>query len=159
MLVEAFARTKHPEAELVILGEGPERRRIEAAAAGFGISRSFSLPGYSADPLAWMARAHVTALSSAFEGVPNVLSESLSVGTPVVSTACSSGVGEIVTSPALGSIVPLDDVEALARAIATRLTVAPDRPSIAAASRRSHPDRPDLSYLRLMDELAAVARR
>lgn len=153
MLVEAFARANHPEANLVILGEGPERRRIEAAAERFGVSRSLSLPGYAADPLAWMVRAHVTALSSSFEGVPNVLRESLSVGTPVVSTACSSAIGEIVTSPKLGSIVPIDDVGALAEAIATRLATQPDRPAIASASGGSQPEGASQAYLRCMDSL------
>ena len=153
MLVEAFARANHPDAELVILGEGPERERIAAAADRFGVSRSFSLPGYAADPLLWMGRARVTALSSSFEGVPNVLRESLSVGTPVVSTACSSAIGEIVTSPELGSVVPVDDVEALAHAIADRLATQPNRPAIAAASGNQLIDRADHAYLRAMDRL------
>lgn len=153
LLVEAFARVNHPDAELVILGEGPERRRIEAAADRFGVSRSFSLPGYTADPLSWMGRAHVTALSSVFEGVPNVLRESLSVGTPVVSTACSSAIGEIVTCPELGSIVPVDDVEALAQAIAARLAAQPDRKAIAAISSNPTAAAAGHDYLEVMDAL------
>ena len=85
--------------------------------------------------------------------MPNVLRESLSVGTPVVSTACSSAIGEIVTSPELGSIVPVDNVEALAQAIADRLAAQPNRPAIAAASGSQPIDRADHAYLRAMDGL------
>jgi glycosyltransferase involved in cell wall biosynthesis len=152
-LVEAFARANRPDARLVILGEGPERRRIEDAAARFGVSNAFSLPGYVAEPRAWMAHAHVTALSSVFEGAPNVLRESLSVGTPVVSTACSSAVGEIVTSPMLGSIVPIDDVSALAEAIVARLNASPDRAAIRGAANQSCAEASDRLYLELMDRL------
>ena len=106
-----------------------------------------------------MGRARVTALSSSFEGVPNILRESLSVGTPVVSTACSSAIGEIVTSPELGSVVPVDDIEALAQAIADRLAAQPNRPAIAAASGSRFIGQADHAYLRAMDGLVRKGRR
>lgn len=152
-LVEAFAAVESPDAELVILGDGPERGRISDAAERLGIAARVRLPGYAIDPLPWMASARVLALSSAFEGVPNVLREALSVGTPVVTTACSSAIGHIVTDARLGSIVPIDDMEALARAIGERLAVIPDRVAIAEEFGLTDGGRPELEYLRLMDEL------
>jgi glycosyltransferase involved in cell wall biosynthesis len=64
-----------------------------------------------------MQRARVFALSSRYEGLPNVLIEAMAVGTPVVSTACG-GADEILESGRLGPIVPLGDAVALGEALA-----------------------------------------
>jgi glycosyltransferase involved in cell wall biosynthesis len=64
-----------------------------------------------------MARAGVFVLSSDFEGLPTALIESLAVGTPVVSTDCLSGPREILQGGRLGELVPVGNVEALARGI------------------------------------------
>jgi glycosyltransferase involved in cell wall biosynthesis len=87
------------------------------------------LPGHAADPLPLLARATVAVLSSEFEGVPGVLREALSVGTPVVSTDSSHAIAEIVTSPALGTIVPRDDSVALVAAIDAWLSPGARRPA------------------------------
>ena len=100
---------------LVILGEGDQRAAIEARAAALGID--VRLLGHSPDPMLAMRAAAVLALTSDFEGVPGVLREALSVGTPVVTTDSSPAVWEIVTSAALGTIVPTDDSDGLVKAL------------------------------------------
>ena len=105
------------EVPLVLLGEGPERAALLAQAAALDVAGRLHLPGHAADPLPAMARAAVLALPSDFEGVPGVLREALSVGTPVVATDSSPAVAEIVTSPALGTVVARDDPPALAAAL------------------------------------------
>lgn len=152
-LVEAFALAGRSDARLVILGEGEERGRIEGAARRLGISQSVTLPGHVSDPLQWMARAHVTALSSAYEGMPNILRESLSVGTPVVTTACSGAIAEVIDRPILGSIVPINDTRALASAIRARLAKSPDRKAIAASANREDAAQSACAYLDLMDRI------
>lgn len=102
---------------LVILGEGHLRTRLGRLAAALGVGGRVHLPGHAADPFTAMARAIVVALTSDYEGVPGVLCEALSVGTPVVTTASSAAIAEIVTAPTLGSIVPRDDPPALAAAL------------------------------------------
>jgi len=110
-------RVADPAATLVILGEGHLRDALAAQAAALGVASRVHLPGHAADPLAWMAAAHVLVLPSDYEGVPGVLREAMSVGTPVVSTDSSLAVAEIVASPALGSIVARGDADALVAAI------------------------------------------
>lgn len=118
LLVRAFARLRaQRECRLVILGEGKHRRRLLALAAELGVSEDMDLPGFVANPVAWMARAALFVLSSRWEGFGNVLVEALACGTPVVSTDCPSGPAEILQGGIYGPLVPVDDECALAEAM------------------------------------------
>lgn len=136
VLIDAFAlmRREH-DARLVILGEGSERRALETQACERGIRDAVALPGFVDNPYSCMARAAVLALSSDVEGLPTVLIESLAVGTPVVSTDCESGPREILRGGALGELVPVGDVPALARAISRTLAA----PRVPPPSEALHP--------------------
>ena len=102
---------------LVILGEGSERRTIEAQIRALRLGERVLLLGHGSDPLPVMARATVLALTSEYEGVPGVLREALSVGTPVISTDSSAAVGEIVDRPDRGTVIARDDTAALVAAL------------------------------------------
>ena len=75
------------------------------------------MPGFMKNPFPYMKQAAVFAMSSAWEGMPNVLIESLSLGTQVVSTNCESGPDEILNNGKYGHLVPVGDSKALAEAI------------------------------------------
>lgn len=127
-LLRAFATLRRARpARLVVLGEGPERARLEALARELGIAEDVALPGFVAEPFPWMARAAVFALSSAWEGLPGVLIQALACGTPVVSTDCPSGPREILEGGRLGPLVPVGDAEAFAAALG-RVLEAPPAP-------------------------------
>ena len=136
-----------PGIPAVILGDGPDRAALARQAATAGVD--LRLPGHAADPLAAMARAAVLVLPSDFEGVPGVLREALSVGTPVVTTESSPAVHEIVAGPMLGTVVPRDDPAALVAAIRHWLTAA--RPAPVPLPGADSAAR----YLRLFDALVA----
>jgi len=76
-----------------------------------------ALPGFVDNPFPFMARAAVFALSSAWEGLPNVLIQAMALGTPVVSTDCPSGPREILKGGEYGKLVAVGDDRALAEAI------------------------------------------
>ncbi|TPG52925.1 glycosyltransferase [Sphingomonas glacialis] len=116
-LIDAFDRIADRDIALMILGEGAERAALEAQIAALGLGGRVSLPGHVADPTPVIARAAALALVSDFEGVPGVLRESLAVGTPVITTDSSVAVREIVTRPALGSIVTPGDAGGLVAAL------------------------------------------
>ena len=121
-LLQAFAKVrKQRPVKLLILGEGKEREALEDLIQKLGLDGDVSLPGFVANPYAYMARSSLFVLSSRWEGLPTVLIEALCCGTPVVSTDCPSGPREILKDGLYGQLVPVSDVDALARAIETAL--------------------------------------
>lgn len=121
-LIQAFAELrKGRDCRLVILGEGGQRPRLESLANRLGIADDIDLPGFVTNPFSFLARAALFALSSQREGCPNVLVEALAVGTPVVSTDCPSGPREILDGGRYGPLVPMNDAQGLAAAMATVL--------------------------------------
>lgn len=117
-LIRAFAQVRRTKkARLVILGWGPDRPQLESLIADLGLEDDVALPGHVDNPYAYMAKAAVFALSSAWEGLPTVLIEAMSVGTPVVSTNCESGPAEILDNGKHGLLAPVGDSNALATAI------------------------------------------
>lgn len=127
-LIHAFARVRYVRAaHLVILGEGRQRHKLEKRVHQLGLDADVALLGHVDNPFAWMSRAAVLVLSSAWEGLPGVLIEALACGCPVVSTDCPSGPREILEHGAFGPLVPVHDDRMLAAAILTVLAAPPDR--------------------------------
>jgi glycosyltransferase involved in cell wall biosynthesis len=117
-LVRAFALVRQGHAaRLLILGEGEERRALEALAEQLGLEKDTSLAGFVANPYPYMTRASIFVLSSCWEGLPGVLIEALYCGLPLVSTDCPSGPREILADGRYGRLIPVGDAKALARAI------------------------------------------
>jgi len=126
-LIQAFATVRQRrEARLIVLGEGPERQALQALSARLGIGDAVHLPGFQANPYAWMARASLYVLSSRYEGSPNALVEAMSLGTPVIATDCPSGPGEITDHGRIAPLVPVGDRDALAAAMLRTLETPPD---------------------------------
>lgn len=121
-LLEAFARVRRQRrARLLILGEGEDRTRLERQVRSLGLTDVVDLPGFVTNPYAYMATAHLFVLSSAWEGSPNVLTEALYLGVPVVATDCRSGPREVLQEGRYGRLVPVGDSAALGRAMAETL--------------------------------------
>jgi glycosyltransferase involved in cell wall biosynthesis len=104
-------------ARLVILGEGHLRPELLRLSRESGISIDVSLPGYVDNPYAYMAKASVYVLSSAWEGFPNVLVEALACQAQVVATDCPSGPAEILDGGRYGRLVPVGNDRALVAAM------------------------------------------
>jgi glycosyltransferase involved in cell wall biosynthesis len=121
-LLHAFARVRSRRpTRLVILGEGDLRPRLERLAAELGVAADVRLPGFVENPLAYMRRAAVFALSSIYEGLGNVVVEALACGCPVVSTDCPGGPAEILGHGRFGRLVPVGDADAFAKALLAAL--------------------------------------
>jgi glycosyltransferase involved in cell wall biosynthesis len=119
-LLRAFARLQRPEARLVILGEGPERRALEEEAQRLGVAAQVDMPGYCADVQVQLAQARCCAVSSLRESFSLICVEALAQGLPVVATRCG-GPAEILDAPDCGSLVPVGDAASLALKLAAAL--------------------------------------
>ncbi len=104
-LIRAFAdiRGRGFDAELVIIGDGPERARLEAEIETLGLAGDCRLAGAmsSADVLQAMAEADVFAMTSFIEGLPVVLMESMAIGCPVIAPRIT-GIPELVEDGVTG---------------------------------------------------------
>jgi len=110
---------------LDILGDGALREELEAHARALGLQERIRFLGFQHDPLSYMRRADIFVLSSRWEGFGNVLVEAMAMGTPVISTDCPHGPGEILCNGETGLLVPPRDPEAMSHAI-TRLIEDPE---------------------------------
>lgn len=119
---------------LLILGEGEQRLQLERLIGELGLTGRAALGGQVDNPYAYMARARLLVLSSAWEGFGNVLVEAMAVGTPVVATDCPHGPGEILDKGRLGRLVPVGDAGALAAAISDALVQPAPAPEILRAA-------------------------
>jgi glycosyltransferase involved in cell wall biosynthesis len=140
-LMEALGRLPEaPPAHLLIVGEGPERLRIEETVRALGLAGRFTLTGQvdSAEP--YYGIADICVLSSLSEGSPNALLEAMAAGVPVVATAVG-GVPEIVSHGESALLIHPGDCQAMTNAIAALLTDAPLARRLAGRARQLVLDR------------------
>jgi glycosyltransferase involved in cell wall biosynthesis len=146
----AQLREVEPAAELVVLGEGPERERLERLARGLDVP--VHLLGRVPDVAAWLGRADVLVHPARWEGFGLALLEGMLAQLPVVATNVSS-IPEIVADGQTGLLVPPDDQDALADALARVLA---DPGAFGAAGRERA--RAQFSVARMADATLAVYR-
>jgi glycosyltransferase involved in cell wall biosynthesis len=115
-LVEAFAAMapRHPEWDLAILGEGPEREALVGRIRQSGLESRIFLPGRLGNVGEWYEHADLYAMSSLFEGFPNTLVEALAYGVPAVSFDCDTGPRDIIRHGIDGYLVAPGDAAAFA---------------------------------------------
>ena len=127
LLVRAFAAADLP-CRLVIAGDGPERKPLEALVAKLGLANRVIMPGWLRNPYPLVSKASLFALSSDIEGFPNALVEALALGVPAVATNCKDGPAEILAGTSAdavqglsieeaGILTPVGDVDSYARAL------------------------------------------
>ncbi|MBB4838242.1 glycosyltransferase involved in cell wall biosynthesis [Sphingomonas kyeonggiensis] len=147
-LLTALPRLADQQVKLLLLGEGGARAALEAQVSALGLGDRVTMPGHAGDPLPALKGAAVAVLTSDYEGVPGVLREALSVGTPVVSTESSVAVREIVHAPELGTVIDREDAEGLVAALDHWLGAGAVRPAPVAVG-----GDPIADYLALFDRL------
>ena len=127
VLLAAFAqlRRKLPGVQLWLLGDGVDRSALESLAGELGVVEAVHFEGVVANPFAFVARSDVFASAARYEGVSNAILEALVCGTPVVATACPSGIDEVVEEGASGWLVPPEDADGLAAALERALVAGP----------------------------------
>ena len=113
----AAARTQGHELNLVVIGDGPDRRKLEDLTSELGIAPHVRWHGRlpQADVLAVMAGTGTVIINSNFETFSVVTGEALASGKPVIATRC--GGPEAFITPANGLLIPVTDDKALAEAM------------------------------------------
>lgn len=150
LILRAFATMPHPEARLMLLGQGGNEAALRALASELGIADRVIFAGFRPDPSPFYATADLFVLSSDHEGFGNVIVEALSFGLPVVSTDCPSGPAEILEGGRFGRLVPVGDSAALARAMEDALDALVDREALIRRASDFAPEIAARKYLALL---------
>jgi glycosyltransferase involved in cell wall biosynthesis len=120
-LIRAFAKLRQStpdlKAKLLIVGDGPERARLEAEAKTTGTAGSITFVGHVRDVSTYYAVADVLANASHSEGSPYVLLEAMAAGIPIVATEVG-GVREMLTDGETALLIPPQNPAAMAQALA-----------------------------------------
>ena len=155
MLVEAAARLRetHPEAQVLIAGEGPERAGLEALRERLGVDGAVRLLGVRNDVPDILAALDVAVCCSDFEGGPLSVMEYMGAGLPVVATRVG-GLPELVKDGETGVLVEPRDPAALAAAIGELLDDPGRRDRLGAAGRELRSSEYDIDvWVRRLEDL------
>ncbi len=133
----------------MILGEGPERARLERLVDKLGLRDVVLLPGRVRNPYSWIGRPAGMVMTSRSEGLPTVLLEAMVLQRPVVALDCPGGPREALAGGRRGRLVREGDEPALVDAMAWALATgtAPVHEELLAAH---SPDHVGACYLELL---------
>jgi glycosyltransferase involved in cell wall biosynthesis len=154
-LIEA-ARTvcaRIPQATFVLVGDGLERTGLEERVQEMGLAGKVVFLGRRTDVPEILKCSDLSVLPSWAEGLPNVVLESVAVGTPVVATRVG-GIPEIIEDGVSGLLVPPRDPAALAAALIRLL----EDPELAArmATRALEALRERFSFSKVIEALETI---
>lgn len=137
LALEAAARLSgdHPQLRFLVVGDGPERSRLEREAERLGVPALFVGRRPHEEIPDLLAAMDILVSSSSFEGTPLAVLEWMAAAKPIVATAVG-GIPSIVDDGEQGLLVPPGDAAALAAAIARLLGDPGERRRLGEAARR-----------------------
>ncbi|MBI3565493.1 MAG: glycosyltransferase, partial [Elusimicrobia bacterium] len=139
-LIEAMALLKDAPVKCAIIGDGPERARLEALIRKHELEKTVWLLGERGEIPSWLSAFDVYCLPSLWEGLPNALLEAMALGLPVVASAVD-GVPEAVTDGKDGVLVPAAKPAPLGAALRALAGDAPRRGALGAAAKSAVAER------------------
>ncbi|HXS00169.1 MAG TPA: glycosyltransferase family 4 protein [Pyrinomonadaceae bacterium] len=149
----ALVLKEFPETQFVLAGVGEIRKQLEKLVAELCLSDHFHFLGWLNDADKLLCAMDVFVSASETESFGLAIVESMAAGTAVVATA-TEGAQEIIEDQQTGLLVPIGDVESIARAVVNLLSDPQQRERIATASAQSAAKRFSLS--RMVDEIEQV---
>lgn len=117
VMIDAFnlLSPKYPDFKLEIYGDGEDEEKVKQMAVS---NPNIRLMGKTNNVASAIQNAWATVLSSDYEGIPNALLESMSLGVPSISTDCSpGGAAMLIRNNENGMLTPRGDAAALAEAM------------------------------------------
>jgi glycosyltransferase involved in cell wall biosynthesis len=121
LLLRAFARANPENAEVVVIGDGPYREKLEELSHDLNISARVHFAGTRENAAEAIAGVDIFVLSSHNEGMANVMLEAMSAGVPVIASDISgvrTAIGSTSERPAAGWIFIPGNVDSLAERVA-----------------------------------------
>ena len=117
-LLEAFLKVLREglPAELLFLGDGPERPRLEELADNLGVRNQVRFLGFKTNVQSWLRKFDLIAFSSVREGIPVAMLEAMAAGVPVVATR-AGGIPEVIRDGVEGLLVDCRQPSLLASAL------------------------------------------
>jgi len=131
LAIDAFAAADLGDVQLIIFGEGSCRAQLETQVERLGLTGKVLLPGFKEGLESVIENAELLLLTSRFEGRPNVVVEALAMGTPVVATASSVAMRELISDGKTGYLVSSGHVDEVASAIGKALRLSRPTPTYA----------------------------
>jgi glycosyltransferase involved in cell wall biosynthesis len=149
----ALVKKEEPDTRWYVLGEGEERRSLEALIASLGLEKDFLLPGVTDAPYPYYRQADLYVHCSQYEGRSLAVREAMLLGCPVLLSDCAGNRAQI-TDGTDGLLTPLEP-EAMAEAI-LRLIRDPElRTRLGANAARRDQSGGDLAELLGTEEIRA----
>jgi GalNAc-alpha-(1->4)-GalNAc-alpha-(1->3)-diNAcBac-PP-undecaprenol alpha-1,4-N-acetyl-D-galactosaminyltransferase len=113
-LIQAFAKLRNRDGwDLVLVGDGPDRPKLESLVAQLRIQDCVQFLGKRTDINELLMDSQLFAFPSLSEGFPNALAEALAAGCACVSYDCPTGPSELIRSETNGILVPNGDEQSL----------------------------------------------
>lgn len=147
-----------PAAELLVVGEGRDRQKLQNLIEHWGLQERVRLVGsipHRELPRFYNA-ADALVLASSREGSPNVVLEAMACGTPVIATAVG-GIPGFITSSACGVLMEERSAAAIVTAVERLFTTSPDRAAVRAHAKNFTWDETIRRQTDLFNQLAAPA--
>ena len=116
-----LAKEKGVKEKLYILGDGPDRDKIEEKIKKAGMENEIILLGNIKNPYSWIKKAKMLVHSSKYEGLPTVLIEALILDKIVISSDCPTGPREILENGEIGYLYNIGDYKKLSELIVKNL--------------------------------------
>lgn len=151
LLLRAFSKMPvTSNVQLMLLGDGELRNELTKLILDLGLSDRVLMPGFYSDPTPFYHSADLFVLTSNNEGFGNVIVEALAAGVPVISTNCPFGPAEILKNGEYGMLVPMNDENALAKAMCQSLESRHDAEHLRSRAKDFSPKSAAAAYLDLL---------
>lgn len=115
--IKAFAMS-NIHGKMAIVGDGPERKKLEKLSKELGIADRVNFLGWIDDPRELMLQSKCLIMSSLYEGSPVTLAEAIALGVPIISYKSSYGITDLITTPDHSwCLVEKQNINALAKSL------------------------------------------